>query len=101
VEHVDGVALEIPVEAKCPRKLHVEVPPMYYAQMQIQIACCNAPYGLFVSWVEDSSAQFVKEVDRDMYWWATNFPIIEEFYREYVEKDIEPPRSERRKKEVA
>lgn len=101
MEHVDGAVVAIPVEAKCPRKLHTEIPPMYYAQMQIQLACCTAPHGYFVSWVEDSDAQFVQRVKWDLLWWDTNYPVIEEFYREYVEKDVEPPKSARRKKEVA
>ncbi len=102
----DGFILEsnreIPLEAKCPRKLHVAVPPMYYAQIQVQLECCDVPHGYFVSWVEDSETQFVQKVERDPVWWATNFPIIEAFYNDYVLPDIEPPKSERRtkKKEV-
>ena len=90
--------LEIPLEAKCPRKLHVAVPPMYYAQMQVQLECCNAPHGYFVSWVEDSEAQFVQKVVRDAAWWANAFPELEAFHRDYILADIEPPKSKRRKK---
>lgn len=90
--------IEIPLEAKCPRKLHTCVPPMYYSQIQVQMECCDAPYAYFVSWVEDSDAQFVKKVERNKIWWADNFPIIAGFYNDYVLADIEPPKSERRSK---
>lgn len=93
----NGVA--IPVEAKCPRQLHVDVPPMYLAQVQTQMECCNAPYEYFVSWVENNEHQFVKRVDRDPAWWAWAYPQLEEFYLQYVKPDIEPPVSKRRTKE--
>ena len=92
--------LEIPLEAKCPRKLHVAVPPMYYAQMQVQLECCNAPHGYFVSWVEDSDAQFMQKVVRDAAWWANAFPELEAFHRDYILADVEPPTSPRRKKDA-
>lgn len=91
---------EIPLEAKCPRKLHVAVPPMYYAQMQVQLECCDAPYGYFVSWVEDSEAQFMQRVERDAAWWVWAWPQLEEFHKLYIETDIEPPQSPRRKKDA-
>lgn len=93
--------LLIPIEAKCPRVLHVDITPPYYAQHQTQLECCDAPYGYFVSWVENSEAQFVKRVDRDPVWWANAYPQLEAFYRDYVERDIEPPKSPRRTKEKA
>lgn len=95
---LDGM---IPIEAKCPRALHVDIPPPYYAQMQVQMECCNAPYGYFVSWVENSEAQFVKLVERSPTWWNFAYPELEAFYRDYVERDIEPPKSPRRTKEKA
>lgn len=91
---------EIPVEAKCPRLLHVEVPPIYYAQIQIQLECCDVPHGYFVSWVENSDAQFVKKVMRDAAWWDAAFPVLEQFYTDYVLADVEPPKSKRRKKDA-
>lgn len=98
----DGFVIEdgiwIPLEAKCPRQLHIELPELYVGQVQTQIQCCQAPYAYFVSWVEDSSAQFVVKVMRDDAWWAENFPIIEAFYNDYVLPDIEPPKSPRRTK---
>ena len=89
--------LDIPIEAKCPRQLHAEVPVMYYDQMQVQLECCNVPYGLFVSWTEEG--QWVKRVERSAEWWTLNKPILEAFYDNYVVPDIEPPRAARRKKE--
>lgn len=89
---------QIPVECKCPRKLHDGLPPLYVGQVQTQTQCCQAPYAYFVSWVEDSDAQFVVKVMRDDAWWAENFPIIEAFYNDYVLPDIEPPKSPRRTK---
>lgn len=91
----------IPIEAKCPRVLHVDITDPYNAQLQTQVECMNAPYGYFVSWVEDSDAQFVKRVERDHKWWAEAYPQLESFYRDYVERDIEPPKSPRRMKEKA
>jgi hypothetical protein len=98
VEPVDGVEFAIPVEAKCPRQLHVQIPPMYYAQVQVQLACCDAPHGYFVSWVEDSDAQYVEKIERDPVWWAENYPVLEAFYNEFVLPDVEPPNSPRRGK---
>lgn len=89
--------LDIPIEAKCPRQLHVEVPLVYFAQMQIQLECCDVPHGYFVSWTE--TGQWIIKVDRDLEWWSTNKPILEEFYDQYVVPDIEPPRAKRRTKE--
>lgn len=86
----------IPMEAKCPRVLHQVFPPKYVPQVQTQLECCDAPYGYFISWVGD--AQRVMKVERDRAWWATNFPIIEQFYLDYVLKDVEPPKSPRRSK---
>jgi hypothetical protein len=88
--------IEIPVECKCPRKLHSVIPEHYYDQVQLQLECCNAPYGYFVSWVEDG--QWIQLVERNSLWWSTNFPKLQEFYNEYIAKDVEPPRGDRRKK---
>lgn len=89
--------LRIPVEAKCPRVLHSSVPPMYYDQMQTQLEVCDVPFGYYVSWVDDG--QWVERVMRDAEWWRVNKPILEGFYRDFIERDIEPPTSSRRKKE--
>ena len=91
----------IPVEAKCPRVLHTSVPPMYYSQIQVQLECCDAPYGYFVSWVEGSAYQHVEKVMRDAKWWEESFPVLEEFYRAYVVPDIEPPTSKRRTRGIS
>lgn len=96
----DGFLLEgggeIPIEAKCPRVLHSEVPDMYISQTQVQLECCDAPYGYFVSWTEEG--QWVTRVERDPVWWSANYPILEAFYKDYVATDIEPPISPRRSK---
>ena len=95
----DGFLVEsgfsIPIECKCPRKLHSEIPPYYYDQVQTQLEVCDVPYGYFVSWTENG--QWVTKVERDAEWWKRSFPILEEFYNEYVAKDVEPPRAARRK----
>lgn len=91
--------VDIPIEAKCPRKLHNDVPPVYFAQMQVQMECCDVPYCYFVSWTE--TGQWVIKVERDLEWWNTNKPILEDFYDRYVVPDIEPPRAARRTKEKA
>lgn len=86
----------IPIEAKCPREVHVAIPEMYYDQVQTQIECCDAPHAYFVSWTGDR--QYVEKIERDPAWWAKNHPILKEFYEEFVVTDIEPPRSPRRSK---
>lgn len=96
MQHAASREIEIPIEAKCPRVLHASVPPMYYCQMQIQLECCDAPHGYFVSWTEEG--QWVQKVMRDAAWWKQHYPTLEWFYKEYVERDVEPPRSERRSK---
>lgn len=88
----------IPVESKCPRMLHSEIPPKYYAQIQTQIQCLSAPHGWFVSWTE-ADGVWTLQVERDDAWWETNFPILAEFYELYVKPDVEPPRAARRKKD--
>lgn len=88
-------SLRIPVEAKCPRKLHVHVPLKYFHQIQVQLECLDAPYGYFVSWVEDSDAQFVVKVERSEEWRRLFLPELERFYNEYVVTDIEPPKAKR------
>lgn len=98
---IEDLILFVPIEAKCPRKLHTCVPPMYYSQMQIQLECCDAPYGYFVSWVEDSPFPYIYKVERSATWWDENYPVLEEFYRAYVLPDIEPPTSKRRTKHVS
>lgn len=88
--------LLIPVEAKCPRLVHVEIPMHYYDQVQVQLECCDMPYGYFVSWVAER--QQVWKVFRDEQWWLTNKPILQDFYEQYVVPDVEPPISKRRSK---
>lgn len=87
--------LWIPVEAKCPRKLHTYVPLKYFHQIQVQLECMDAPYGYFVSWVEDSDAQFVTRVDRNEFWREHYLPKLHDFHRDYVVRDIEPPTAKR------
>lgn len=96
VPDLDGL-VEIPIECKCPRLVHAEIPAHYYDQVQVQIECCGVPHGYFVSWVNDR--QQVWKVERDPKWWSENFPLLKEFYEEYIQKDVEPPRSKRRSKE--
>ena len=85
----------IPVEAKCPRKLHTYVPLKYFHQVQVQCECMDAPYGYYVSWVEDSDAQFIRRVDRNDHWRRIYLPLLHDFHREYVVRDIEPPIAKR------
>lgn len=87
--------LRIPVEAKCPRKLHTYVPLKYFHQIQVQVECLDAPYGYYVSWVEDSDAQFVVRVDRNADWKRLFLPRLYEFHRHFVDGDIEPPTAKR------
>lgn len=91
--------VRIPVEAKCPRIIHGDIPPKYNAQLQTQMQCLQAPYGWFVSWTE-ADGIWALQVERDDAWWETNFPILAEFYELYVKPDVEPPRAARRKKDV-
>ena len=86
----------VPVEAKCPRMVHAEIPLHYYDQVQTQVECCDVPYGYFISWEGDR--QRVWRVERDDEWWTLNRPLLESFYRDYVEADLEPPKAPRRSK---
>jgi len=95
---IEEGGLAIPIEAKCPRQLHAEIPPKYCDQVQTQIECCNVPHAYFVSWTE-SGGKWVTKVERDPAWWSRSKPILEAFYNDYVLKDVEPPRAQRRKKE--
>ena len=94
LESVGDEEFYIPVEAKCPRNLHIEIPPWYYDQVQTQLECCNCPHAYFVSWLEDY--QKVHKVPRDPEWWTRTYPVLLEFYEQYVKPDIEPPTSPRR-----
>jgi len=88
-------AIRIPVEAKCPRKLHTHVPLKYFHQIQVQLECMGAPYGYFVSWVEDSDAQFVVQVERDQVWVDYFLPKLKAFHDKFVGPDMEPPNAAR------
>lgn len=94
-EEYAGFKYYIPVEAKCPRGIHIDVPPWYYDQVQTQLECCNCPYGYFVSWTD--SQQYVKKVERSIIWWQNSYPVLKEFYEKYIEPDVCPPVSPRRK----
>lgn len=87
--------VRVPVEAKCPRKLHAGVPLKYFHQIQVQLECMDSPYGYFVSWVEDSDAQYVCKVERSEDWRRICLPQLEAFHRDYVLRDIEPPTAKR------
>ena len=93
-EFYEDIELTIPVEGKCPRNLHIDIPPWYYDQVQTQLECCNCPYGYFVSWTENQ--QYVKKVVRSEPWWRETYPVLKQFYDEFVAPDIEPPTSPRR-----
>lgn len=95
-EFYENVEYLIPIEAKCPRKLHIEIPAWYYDQIQTQLEVCDAPYAYFVSWTEDSHR--VVKVERSPEWWAQTYPVLKSFYEEFVLPDIEPPKSSRRSK---
>lgn len=90
----ENVQFDIPVEAKCPRKLHIEVPPWYLDQIQTQLEVCDAPYAYFVSWTDDF--QRVIKVLRSAEWWDRTYPILKSFYEDFILHDIEPPTSPRR-----
>jgi YqaJ-like viral recombinase domain len=96
VETLDGIEYEIPVEAKCPRVLHVEIPPWYYDQVQTQLECCDAPYAYFVSWTQEFHK--IIKIARDKDWWEKTYPMLKDFYEQYIVPDIEPPQSPRRGK---
>lgn len=87
--------LRIPVEAKCPRKLHTYVPLKYFHQLQVQCECLDAPFGYYVSWVEDSDAQFVVLVYRNELWREHYLPKLAAFHQDYVAADVEPPTAKR------
>lgn len=97
-EPINGVSVRIPLEAKCPRVQHTELPPMYHAQMQTQLECCEAPWGYFISWTEaNANEPFILKVGRDSKWWTETEPVLFEFYMQYVKTGIEPPRSPSRR----
>ena len=93
----DGLARDethghcIPVEVKCPVILHTSVPPHYFAQVQTQIECLDAPYGWFFSWTEYESSLPMK-VERDRAWWSETLLVLEGFYTEFVLGNCQPPR---------
>jgi len=90
----ENVEYLIPIEAKCPRVLHTEIPARYYDQVQTQLEVCDAPYAYFVSWTDECS--MVIRVERSAEWWANAYPQLRSFHEEFVLPDIEPPKSSRR-----
>ena len=88
--------IDVPVEAKCPRVVHVEIPMHYYDQVQVQLECCDVPYGYFVSWVQDRQQAW--KVYRDEEWWNRYGPLLALFNEQYLVPDVEPPRAPRRSK---
>lgn len=88
----DGFTSEgLPVEVKCPVKLHTEIPPHYRLQVLTQIECCQQVSGFFASWTETAFWWTQVHYDKE-YWWNGVYPQLYEFYHEYLVKKIEPPR---------
>ena len=87
----------VPVECKCPREFYPEIPRHYYEQLQTQMECLDSPEGMFVQWV--SGKVRIDLVVRDADWWNQTYPVLKDFYEQYVMTATEPPRSPRRKKD--
>lgn len=85
-------------EAKCPfgkRKLEsgedfksIEEQPHYYAQMQIEMFCCNCSWAAFWQWAPNANRLMIIEYDAE--WIAKNVPLLRAFYEEYLEAIREP-----------
>jgi putative phage-type endonuclease len=79
------------VEAKCPQKIHAELPEHYKVQMMVQMACAGLENGIFVSWTPDDV--MIEKVEFNKVWWDCYiYPGLDIFWNKYVAKDIEPPR---------
>ena len=87
----------VPVECKCPREFYPEIPRHYYEQLQTQIQCLDAAAGMFVEWTPDGIRYALYEPDVE--WWNQTYPVLKDFYEQYVMTATEPPRSPRRKKD--
>jgi putative phage-type endonuclease len=87
----DGFIDGLPVEVKCPQKIHEKCPEHYEIQMMVQMACTKAPKGYFGSWTPDE--MMIQEIEFDSDWWDNYIhPGLDHFWHEYVGKDVEPPR---------
>jgi putative phage-type endonuclease len=87
----DGFIEGIPVEVKCPQKLHEKCPEHYLVQLHVQMNCCIEHEGWFGSWTPD--AMMIERVEFDYEWWnGLILPGLNIFWNKYVLQDIEPPR---------
>ena len=62
--------------------------PHYYAQMQIEMFCCEAEKCYFFQWAPKGSK--LEIVHRDQEWLHQNIPKLHEFYLEYLEEINNP-----------
>jgi putative phage-type endonuclease len=97
----DGlVSIDGAVEAKCPmgERPNSEVPNHYQAQIQGQLECTNRDWCDFVSWTEAETVIIRVKRDQAYFGWLLN--LLQEFWFDYVLKDIPPPRLGRKPKYV-
>lgn len=80
----DGFMGEHVVEVKCPYKkemFNLDSRKDYWAQVQIQMACCGKSSALFGVWVPGFID--ITPVDYDPVWMSSALPELEQFYKDF------------------
>lgn len=76
------------LEVKCPYNLRdggefsQEIPPHYYAQMQIQMFCADRNFAHFYQWSPRGTS--LQEVEIDHKWLYDNLSVLKKFYNEFL-----------------
>lgn len=71
------------IEVKCPEVLPSQIPPMYYAQCQIQMFVTGASRTLFRS--QTATGEYFQEwIFPSLEWLNTSLPKLQDFWHKYV-----------------
>lgn len=81
----DGV-----VEIKCPGVIPTEIPVQHDFQMLVEMACTNRNWCDYFAWSQEG--EFCRRVLRDCDREREVLFLLEDFFMQYIAKDIAPPR---------
>lgn len=79
---------EVNLEIKAPRAFYSDMPPYYYAQIQLQMAVFNRNLTFFVQGVKNESGEIelkIDKIERSLNWLDSNIAALKKFYNEFLE----------------
>jgi putative phage-type endonuclease len=77
-------------EIKCPSVIPTAIPAHHDLQMLVQMACTNRDWVDYFAWSQEG--EFYRRVLRDSDREREVLFLLEDFYMQYVAKDVAPPR---------